>query len=211
MRKLRSGAIGLTALLAVAGAAAPVGAQDPVTISYLTHWGPDQVAQLEAVAAKFTEANPGINVEIRAVPFGDLLTTIKTQAASPGGPTVVGHLQPVAAGARQGRHRRCGARGPAGRHHRQLGRWRDRWRLGGRDRLRLPERDQHLRAQLQQAPLRGGGHHGAAGHLGRAARGREAADQEGRRRHHAAGPRAHQQLGRRRRAPVLLAGRIGLR
>lgn len=90
MRMLRSGAIGFAALLAVAGAAAPVGAQDPVTISYLTHWGPDQVAQLEAVAAKFTEANPGINVEIRAVPFGDLLTTIKTQAASPGGPTVSG-------------------------------------------------------------------------------------------------------------------------
>ena len=83
MRKLRSGALGLTALLAVAGAAAPVGAQDPVTISYLTHWGPDQVAQLEAIAARFTEANPDVAVEIRAVPFGDLLTTIKTQAAKP--------------------------------------------------------------------------------------------------------------------------------
>ena len=90
MRKLRSGAIGMTALLAVAGASVPAAAQDPVTISYLTHWGPDQVAQLEAVAARFTEANPTITVEIRAVPFGDLLTTIKTQAASPGGPTVSG-------------------------------------------------------------------------------------------------------------------------
>jgi len=90
MRKLRSGAIGMTALLAVAGGAVPTVAQDPVTISYLTHWGPDQVAQLEAVAAKFTEANPDVTVEIRAVPFGDLLTTIKTQAASPGGPTVSG-------------------------------------------------------------------------------------------------------------------------
>jgi multiple sugar transport system substrate-binding protein len=90
MRKLRTGAIGITALLALAGTAVPVAAQEPVTISYLTHWGPDQVAQLEAVAAKFTEANPNVTVEIRAVPFGDLLTTIKTQAASPGGPTIAG-------------------------------------------------------------------------------------------------------------------------
>lgn len=90
MRTIRSWAIGLSALLAIAGAAGPVAAQDPVKISYLTHWGPDQVAQLEAVAASFEAANPGVDVEIRAVPFGDLLTTIKTQAASPGGPTVSG-------------------------------------------------------------------------------------------------------------------------
>ena len=90
MRKLRSGAIGMTALLAVAGASVPAAAQDPVTISYLTHWGPDQVAQLQAVAAKFTEANPDVTVEIQPVTFGDLLTKIKTQAASPGGPTVSG-------------------------------------------------------------------------------------------------------------------------
>jgi ABC-type glycerol-3-phosphate transport system substrate-binding protein len=64
-------------------------AQDqPVEISYLTHWGPDQVAQLEEVAAAFEAENPDVSVEIRAVPFGDLLTTIKTQAASPGGPTI---------------------------------------------------------------------------------------------------------------------------
>lgn len=89
MRTFRSGAIGLAAALVVAGAV-PAGAQDPVKVSYLTHWGPDQVAQLETVAASFEAANPGVDVEIRAVPFGDLLTTIKTQAASPGGPTVAG-------------------------------------------------------------------------------------------------------------------------
>lgn len=92
MRTLRTGGIGMVAMLALA-AAVPVAAQSPaapVTISYLTHWGPDQVTQLQAVAAKFTAANPNITVDIRAVPFGDLLTTIKTQAASPGGPTVAG-------------------------------------------------------------------------------------------------------------------------
>ena len=57
-------------------------------ISYLTHWGPDQAAQLEALADAFNAENPDVSVDIRAVPFGDLLTTIKTQAASPGGPTI---------------------------------------------------------------------------------------------------------------------------
>jgi len=90
MRKLGTGAIGSIAVLALAGAVTPLSAQEPVTISYLTHWGPDQVAQLQAVADAFQQANPGIKVEIRSVPFGDLLTTIKTQAASPGGPTIAG-------------------------------------------------------------------------------------------------------------------------
>ena len=90
MTKARSASIGLAALLSAA-LAVPATAQDaPVTISYLTHWGPDQVAQLEAAAAAFSAADPGVAVEIRAVPFGDLLTTIKTQAASPGGPTISG-------------------------------------------------------------------------------------------------------------------------
>jgi ABC-type glycerol-3-phosphate transport system substrate-binding protein len=66
-------------------------AQDEaVEISYLTHWGPDQVAQLEEVVAGFNDENPDVSVDIRAVPFGDLLTTIKTQAASPGGATIAG-------------------------------------------------------------------------------------------------------------------------
>lgn len=72
-----------------AGPSAPASAPgEAVTISYLTHWGPDQVAQLETAAAAFTSANPGIEVEIRSVPFGELLSTIRTQAASPSGPTI---------------------------------------------------------------------------------------------------------------------------
>ena len=91
MRKLRFGAVGLAGLVAasVAGTVPAMG-QDPVTISYLTHWGPDQVAQLEAAGAAYTAENPNVTVEIRAVPFGDLLTTIKTQATSPGGPSIAG-------------------------------------------------------------------------------------------------------------------------
>ena len=61
---------------------------ESASISYLTHWGPDQVAQLEAAADAFTSENPGVEIEIRSVPFGDLLSTIRTQAASPSGPTI---------------------------------------------------------------------------------------------------------------------------
>ena len=93
MRKLRYGAIGLACLVAASvGGVVPVMGQSPapVTISYLTHWGPDQVVQLQAVADAYHAKNPNVTVEIRAVPFGDLLTTIKTQASSPGGPSIAG-------------------------------------------------------------------------------------------------------------------------
>ena len=90
MSKSRCGAVGLAALLAVSLSGATLAQDEAVEISYLTHWGPDQVAQLEQVVAGFNEENPDVKVDIRAVPFGDLLTTIKTQAASPGGPTIAG-------------------------------------------------------------------------------------------------------------------------
>jgi len=90
MSNLRGGAVGLAALLAVSLSGATLAQDGPVEISYLTHWPPDQVAQLEEVAAAFEAENPDVSVEFRAVPFGDLLTTIKTQAASPGGPTIAG-------------------------------------------------------------------------------------------------------------------------
>lgn len=65
------------------------GAED-VAISFLTHWGPEQVAQLEAAAAAFTADNPNITITIQAVPFGNLLDTVRTQATSPDGPTISG-------------------------------------------------------------------------------------------------------------------------
>ncbi|MER7504126.1 extracellular solute-binding protein [Nonomuraea pusilla] len=59
-------------------------------ISFLTHWGPDQVKALEAAATAFEKQNPGTTVDVRAVPFGNLLTTLRTQGASPNGPTIAG-------------------------------------------------------------------------------------------------------------------------
>ena len=57
------------------------------TISFLTHWGPEQVTMLEAAAAECTEGSD-VDVEVRAVPFANLLTTLRTQASSPNGPTI---------------------------------------------------------------------------------------------------------------------------
>ncbi len=59
-------------------------------ISFLTHYGPDQVKLLNAAAAAFHAQNPSITVTIRAVPFGNLLSTLRTQANSPSGPTIAG-------------------------------------------------------------------------------------------------------------------------
>jgi multiple sugar transport system substrate-binding protein len=63
---------------------------EPVTISFLTHWPPETVAKLEAAAAAYKEKNPDVSVEVRAVPFGDLLTTLRAQGGQAGGPTITG-------------------------------------------------------------------------------------------------------------------------
>jgi multiple sugar transport system substrate-binding protein len=59
-----------------------------VTIRYLTHWGPDQVKQLQQVADAFHKDNPKITVKFQAVPFANLLSTVQTQGSSASGPTI---------------------------------------------------------------------------------------------------------------------------
>jgi multiple sugar transport system substrate-binding protein len=71
-------------------AAPQVGASSPVTITYLTHWGPTQVNMLKADAAAFHKINPNITVNFQAVPFGNLLSTIDTQGPSGNGWTIAG-------------------------------------------------------------------------------------------------------------------------
>ena len=60
-------------------------AQD-VQLTYLTHWAPDTVALLEAAASAYSATNPNVKIAVRAVPFGDLLTTIRSGGAD--GPTI---------------------------------------------------------------------------------------------------------------------------
>lgn len=75
-----------TAITVLIGGAA---AQD-VNLTYLTHWPPETVAELQAAIDRYQVENPSVSIEIRAVPFGNLLSTLRTQASSPGGPTIIG-------------------------------------------------------------------------------------------------------------------------
>jgi len=59
-------------------------------VSFLTHWAPDTVAKLEAAAATYTQAHPDTKITVRAVPFGDLLTTLRTSGGGAGGATIAG-------------------------------------------------------------------------------------------------------------------------
>ena len=144
-------------------------AGEDVTISFLTHWAPETVALLEAAASAYSEANPNVTVEIQAVPFGDLLTTIRAQAGGDA-PTISGIYdlwlpelvrdelvapapEAVATEVTEQLAGRCGHR-----------------RHGRRRAVRRAQRDRPLRPQLQHRAVRGGRHRGAAGDVGRADR-----------------------------------------
>lgn len=57
-------------------------------LSFLTHWAPDTVAKLEAAAAAYSKAHPETKITIRAVPFGDLLTTLRASGGGAHGVTM---------------------------------------------------------------------------------------------------------------------------
>lgn len=80
--------LAVTSATAVHGVTAASG--EDVTISFLTHWPPETVELLETAAGAYTEQNPEVTVEIQAVPFGDLLTTVRAQAGSDDAPTISG-------------------------------------------------------------------------------------------------------------------------
>jgi multiple sugar transport system substrate-binding protein len=63
---------------------------EAVSISYLTHWSPETVALLETAAKEYAKTNPDVTVTVRAVPFGDLLTTLRSQGGGTEGATIAG-------------------------------------------------------------------------------------------------------------------------
>ncbi|MDH6231667.1 multiple sugar transport system substrate-binding protein [Mesorhizobium soli] len=63
---------------------------ETTNISYLTHWSPETVALLEAAAKDYSKDHPYVAVTVRAVPFGDLLTTLRSQGGGSDGPTIGG-------------------------------------------------------------------------------------------------------------------------
>ncbi len=59
-------------------------------VSFLTHWSPETTAQLEAAAAAYTASHPDTTITVRAVPFGDLLTTLRSSGGGSDGATIAG-------------------------------------------------------------------------------------------------------------------------
>src|ERR1043165_105845 len=59
-------------------------------VSFLTHWGPDTTAKLEAGAAAYSKDHPDTKIAVRAVPFGDLLTTLRSSGGGADGATIAG-------------------------------------------------------------------------------------------------------------------------
>lgn len=92
LARLRRSAAILAAML-VAGTsllwAAPVGAQDPVTIQF---WQPDTredwIAARDSVIADFEAANPDIRVEVTPIDWGQLLPKLQSAVASNTAPDV---------------------------------------------------------------------------------------------------------------------------
>ena len=54
-------------------------AQDDITLTMLTHWGTeDQLAAQQVIIDAYMESNPGVNIELVTVDFGELRTKIIT-------------------------------------------------------------------------------------------------------------------------------------
>ncbi|MBO9624786.1 MAG: extracellular solute-binding protein [Microbacterium sp.] len=87
-------ALGLATTLSLAGCTGSTGGSGDAggaqELTFLTHWGPDQVKMLEDAGKAFTADHPDITVKVQAVPFGNLLSTLRTQGASADGPAIVG-------------------------------------------------------------------------------------------------------------------------
>jgi multiple sugar transport system substrate-binding protein len=79
--------IALAALAAVALTPFAAHAQK-MNLTFLTHWSPDSVAMLEKAANAYAKEHADVAVSIRAVPFGDLLTTLRASAGGSGGATM---------------------------------------------------------------------------------------------------------------------------
>ncbi len=81
--------VGAALALVVAGCGSSGGGPSSAQkITFLTHWAPPQVQMLKDAASAYAKDHPGVSIEVRAVPFANLLSTLRTQGASPNGPTI---------------------------------------------------------------------------------------------------------------------------
>ncbi len=61
---------------------------EKVNLTFLTHWSPESVAMIEKAAGAYAKDHADVAVTIRAVPFGDLLTTLRASGGGSAGPTM---------------------------------------------------------------------------------------------------------------------------
>jgi multiple sugar transport system substrate-binding protein len=79
--------IALAALAAVA--LSPFAAHaEKVSLTFLTHWSPESVAMVEKAAGAYAKEHADVAISVRAVPFGDLLTTLRASGGGSGGATM---------------------------------------------------------------------------------------------------------------------------
>lgn len=85
-------ALAATTALAACGSSSDDGgnaaAGGKVKISFLTHWSPETVTALKADVVEYQKTHPKVEIDVKAVPFADLLTTLRSQAGSSSGPTI---------------------------------------------------------------------------------------------------------------------------
>jgi multiple sugar transport system substrate-binding protein len=87
MNHYRSAGVFLGSLAVLLSGTAIAQATD---VSFLTHWAPDTVAKLEAAATTYSKTHPDVKITVRAVPFGDLLTTLRSSGGGSNGATIAG-------------------------------------------------------------------------------------------------------------------------
>lgn len=83
----RTKKLGLVALLALTSCTSLAASAQEIKLTYLTHWSPETVALLEQAARAYSADHGQVSLTVRAVPFGDLLTTIRS-GGSATGPTI---------------------------------------------------------------------------------------------------------------------------
>ncbi len=76
--------------LLLAGCAGGSGSDsDAVHITYMTQYSGAQLEIIQGAVDEFNEQNPDIVVDIQTVPYANVLSTLRTRASAPDGPTVV--------------------------------------------------------------------------------------------------------------------------
>ena len=158
-------------------------AAGPTKLVVLTHWGAQpQKDVLEPIFKKYQEENPRIQIEHQTVDFGELLNRITTGRLGGVAPDVYHFYNLwlpkfVASDLLQVPPDNVINEIRQGYSESTVNGVTYRGRIWG-----VPDRSQLLPAALESAVAPGGRRDGAAGNLGRAARSRSQADQEGRQR-----------------------------